>query len=224
MLTFQHMPLSRCPRPFNHPEWLFELKYDGFRALARIQRGQCELISRNGHPFASFSELATSIADSLPTAETIALDGEIVCLDRKGRPQFNDLLFRRGKPCFFAFDLLYADGKDWRRDSLVERKTALRQMIHRLPADSRLRFADHVERSGVELFERVCKLDLEGIVAKYKFGPYGADGNALITWYKIRNRDYSQMVGRNELFERDRHKEPVPGWHACELACADAEN
>ena len=96
-------------------------------------------------------------------------------------------------------------------------------MIHGLPADSRLRFADHVERSGVQLFERVCKLDLEGIVAKYKFGPYGGQ-DALSTWYKIRNPGYSQMVGRDELFERDRHTEPVPGWHACELACADAEN
>jgi ATP-dependent DNA ligase len=89
-------------------------------------------------------------------------------------------------------------------------------VVHRLPADSRLRFADHVERSGVELFERVCKLDLESIVAKYKFGPYGGE-DALSTWYKTRNRNYSQMVGRNDLFERDRHKEPVPGWHTCEL-------
>jgi len=105
----------------------------------------------------------------------------------------------------------------------MERKAALRQMIHGLPADSRLRFADHVERSGVQLFERVCKLDLEGIVAKYKFGPYGGQ-DALSTWYKIRNPGYSQMVGRDELFERDRHTEPVPGWYACELACADAEN
>ncbi len=224
MLTFQPMPLSRRPRPFNHPEWLFELKYDGFRALARIKRGQCELISRNGHPFSSFAELGKSIALALPHLQDAVLDGEIVCLDRKGRPQFNDLLFKRSQPCFFAFDLLYADGKDCRRDSLVERKAALRHMIHRLPADSPVRFADHIERSGVALFERVCKLDLEGIVAKYKFGPYGADGNALSTWYKIRNPGYSQMVGRDELFERDRHTEPVPGWHACELACADAEN
>jgi len=212
------MPLSRRPRPFNHPEWLFELKYDGFRALARIERGRGQLISRNRHPFASFFDLADSIARSLPS--DIVLDGEIVCLDRKGRPQFNDLLFRRGKPCFFAFDLLYSDGKDWRRDSLVERKAALRHMIHRLPADSRLRFADHVEGSGVALFERVCELDLEGIVAKYRFGPYAGD-HTLSTWYKIRNRSYSQMVGRDELFERDRHKEPVPGWHACDLVCAE---
>ena len=215
------MPLSRRPTPFNHPEWLFELKYDGFRALARVERNKCQLISRNGHPFASFTDLGDSMARSLG-AGTLVLDGEIVCLDRKGRPQFNDLLFHRGKPYFFAFDLLYAEGKDWRRDSLVERKAALRQIIHRLPTDSRLRFADHVEHSGVKLFERVCKLDLEGIVAKHKFGPYGGD-DALSTWYKIRNRNYSQMVGREKLFERDRHTEPVPGWHCCELACAGVD-
>jgi bifunctional non-homologous end joining protein LigD len=217
--SFQPMQLSRRSRPFNHPEWLFELKYDGFRALARVERNKCQLISRNGHRFASFSDLADSIAGSL-TPSTLILDGEIVCLDRKGRPQFNDLLFRRGKPYFVAFDLLYSDGKDWRRDSLVERKAALRQIVLRLPADSHLRFADHVERSGVGLFERVCKLDLEGIVAKYKFGPYGGE-DALSTWYKIRNPNYSQIIGRSELFERDRHKEPVPGWHACELACLE---
>jgi len=222
MLTFQPMPLSRRPRPFNHPEWLFELKYDGFRALARIKRGKCELISRNGHPFSSFAELGKSIALALPHLQDAVLDGEIVCLDRRGRPQFNDLLFKRGQPCFFAFDVLYADGKDFRRDALIERKIELKRFLHRVSSDSRLRYADHVEGSGVALFERVCKIDLEGIVAKYKFGPYGPDGNALSTWYKIRNRNYSQMVGRNELFERDRHKEPVPGWHACELACAEA--
>jgi hypothetical protein len=70
----------------------------------------------------------------------------------------------------------------------------------------------------------VCELDLEGIVAKYKFGPYGAATREESTWVTIRNRNYSQMQGREELFERDRHKEPVPGWHACELACAELEH
>jgi hypothetical protein len=65
-----------------------------------------------------------------------------------------------------------------------------------------------------------ASLTLEGIVAKYKFGPYGGE-DSLSTWYKIRNRNYSQMVGRNELFDRDRQKEPVPGWHTCELACVE---
>ena len=152
-ISFQPMPLARKARPFNHPEWLFELKYDGFRALARIERGRAELISRNGHPFASFSNLADSMRDSVP-ANDIVLDGEIVCLDRKGRPQFNDLLFRRGRPCFFAFDPLYSDGKDWRGDGLADRKAALRSLLQKLPMESRLRYADHVEGSGMDLFER----------------------------------------------------------------------
>jgi hypothetical protein len=71
----------------------------------------------------------------------------------------------------------------------------------------------------VPLFERVCELDLEGIVAKHKYGPYVVEREQS-TWFKIRNRSYSQMVGREELFERERHSEPVPGWHSCDLACA----
>ena len=80
--TFQPMPLSRRAKPFNHPEWLFELKYDGFRALARVQRNKCELISRNGHPFASFSDLADSMATLAP--DTLVLDGKSYAWTRRG--------------------------------------------------------------------------------------------------------------------------------------------
>src|SRR5205809_7890921 len=84
---------------------------DGFRALAVIEHGRAQLLSRNGHPFASFSALAESISDSLPNGRAV-IDGEICSLDRRGRPQFKNLLFRRGNPpCFFAFDLLTCDGK-----------------------------------------------------------------------------------------------------------------
>ena len=72
------------------------------------------------------------------------------------------------------------------------------------------------------VIERVCKLNLEGIVAKHKHAPYVSVPEQS-TWFKIRNRNYSQMVGREELFERDRHSEPVRGWHCCELACAHLE-
>ena len=84
------------------------------------------------------------MALALPYLHDAVLDGEIVCLDRRGRPQFNDLLFKRGQPCFFAFDALYADGKDFRRDALIERKIALRQVIqvYGEPA-SREIFAEH---------------------------------------------------------------------------------
>jgi bifunctional non-homologous end joining protein LigD len=106
------------------------------------------------------------------------------------RPQFRDLLFRRGDPCFFAFDLLFCDGKDWRREALIDRKRELRRLLSRLPADSRLKCVDHVDGSGTALFQRVCKLDLEGIVAKQKSGPYITDRENS-TWFKIRNREYS---------------------------------
>ena len=81
-----------------------------------------------------------------------------------------------------------------------------------------MRYVEHVEHHGTALFERVCKLDMEGIVAKHGSGPYVTEAQRT-TWFKIKNRSYSQMKGREELFERERHREPVPGWHSCDLAC-----
>ena len=135
-LLFQPMPLQTRASPFDDPNWLFELKYDGFRALAAIDHGRAQLVSRNGHPFASFSDLARGIGAAVPNRQTV-LDGEIVCLDKKGKPQFRDLLFRHGDPCFFAFDLLFCDGKDWRREALMDRKQELRRLLSGVPADSR---------------------------------------------------------------------------------------
>jgi bifunctional non-homologous end joining protein LigD len=219
--ALQPLPVVRRPRPFNGPDWLFELKYDGFRALAYLDRGSCRLVSRNGHPFASFSDLASSIARSLENVSAI-LDGEIVCLDSKGQPQFKDLLFHRGEPRFFAFDLLHLDGKDLRYEQLVDRKASLRQLANLAAAHSGLHYADHVNGSGVALFERVCEMDLEGIVAKHSTSPY-LKYHTISTWFKIKNPRYSQMAGRHELFEQERHREPVPGWHCCDLACPGAE-
>src|SRR5947208_9725584 len=212
------MPLLKRAAPFDDPNWLFELKYDGYRSLAIVEHGRAQLLSRNGHPFASFSALAESIPDSLRKVRAV-IDGEICSLDKRGRPQFKNLMFHRGNPpCFFAFDLLTCDGKDLRTERLIDRKQELRRLLARIPADSRLKYTDHVDGSGTALFERVCKLDLEGVVAKQKFGPYVTDREQS-TWFKILNREYSQKNGREELFERERHSEPVAGWHACVLAC-----
>jgi bifunctional non-homologous end joining protein LigD len=222
-VPFQPMPLQKRRLPFDHPDWLFELKYDGFRGLAYIRSGQCKLISRNGNPFASFSGLAGTIAASLPFVHDAVLDGEILCLDRRGRPQFKNLLFRRGEPCFIAFDLLWNAGKDYRLDSLLDRKHELKRLLARIQLSAPIRYADHLDGSGLALFERVCKLDLEGIVAKHKYGPYVAMREQS-TWFKIRNPRYSQWEGREELFERDRSKEPVPGWHSCAAVCSELEH
>src|SRR5438445_8972900 len=119
-IPLQPMPLRRRSLPFDDPDWIYELKMDGFRALAIVEHGRAQLLSRNGHPFASFSALAESISDSLPNVRAV-IDGEICSLDRRGRPQFKNLLFRRGNPpCFFAFDLLTRDGKDLRAERLLD--------------------------------------------------------------------------------------------------------
>lgn len=124
-------PLSRRRDPFDSPDWVFELKYDGFRALAILDHGRAKLVSRNGNVFASFADLADSIAASLPDIQDAVLDGEIVCLDAGGRPNFRDLLFRHAEPVFVVFDLLLAQQVDLRLSSLVERKAELRRVLGR---------------------------------------------------------------------------------------------
>src|SRR6059058_5532286 len=118
-----------------------------------------------------FLRLAESISDCLPNVRAV-IDEEICSLDRRGRPQFKNLMFHRGNPpCFFAFDLL-TYGNDLRPERLLDRKQELRRLLARAPADSRLKYTDHVDGSGTALFQRVCELDLEGIVAKQKSAPY----------------------------------------------------
>ena len=101
-------------------------------------------------------------------------------------------------------------------EKLTDRKQELRRLMSKAPAS--MQYVDHVHKYGTALFQRVCEMDLEGIVAKHSYGPYVTEAQRT-TWFKIKNRSYSQMQGREELFERERHKEPVAGWHSCDLAC-----
>ena len=213
--TIEPMLLQRRADPFNDPQWLFELKYDGFRSLAYFKPEGCRLISRNGNTFQSFATLADELKRCVPVRSAI-LDGEIVCIGSDGRPRFYDLLYRKGTPLYFAFDLLSANGKDMRSLPLIERKAKLRSLLH--DCTSPILYVQHVESEGEALFQCVREMDLEGIVAKHKYGPY-ASAREQSTWFKIRNRAYSQMVGRESVFERDRHAEPVPGWHTCDWVC-----
>ena len=216
------MRLARLREPFSDPDWLFELKHDGFRALAYVEDGTCRLVSRNGNTFASFAALAHSIADSI-THKPVLLDGEIVCLDERGRSQFNNLLFHRGEPYFFAFDLLWHGREDLRNLPLIERKRRLQSSIPDQP--SRLLYCDHVEQRGEDLFKLACEHDLEGIVAKHKLSPY-VSGEGETSWIKVRNASYSQIAGRDELFNRDgkrRQEQASDGWSGCVLACLEQD-
>jgi bifunctional non-homologous end joining protein LigD len=186
--------LTLVRQPFDHPDFLFELKHDGFRALAHIWDGKCELVSRRRNPYKSFHELRDNLA-KLNVKDAI-IDGEIVCLDDEGRSIFNELLFRRGHPTFYAFDLLYLNGRDQRQLPLIERKEKLRTLIEKSGLPDVI-CGKYVEGRGVDLFKAVCEHNLEGVVAKRKEGTYATVSG----WLKIKNPNYTQSERRHELFE-----------------------
>jgi bifunctional non-homologous end joining protein LigD len=192
---------TRIAAPFDHHDWFFELKHDGFRALAYIEDGQCRLISRKQIVYKRFAALSTAMA-ALPVSNAI-LDGEIVALGPDGRSQFAELMRRSQVVIFYAFDLLWHDGEDLRPLPLVERKRRLRRLIK---GRAGLMFAEQIQGSGVELFQAICARDLEGIVAKHRLGPYEARP---VTWFKVLNPDYTQKRGRRELFDRFRERIPL---------------
>ena len=200
------MALFRRPDIFSHPDWIFEIKHDGFRALAYVENEHARLLSRRGNPYKSFGELSSWIGRHLKV-ENAVLDGEIACLDSEGRSQFNELLYRRGDPYFYAFDILWLNGRDLRDLPLIQRKEILRDVVP--PAPSRVLYSDHIDEHGLQIFDFACQNDLEGVVAKWKFGSYLPNSNAT-TWIKIKNPDYSQMEERIERFERflERRKAP----------------
>ena len=143
--TFQPLQLGRAPDAFSHPDYVFEIKWDGFRSLVRIEQGKCRLISRKGNELKSFRVLKESLLAELKV-ESAVFDGEIVCLNDEGKPEFRDLLHRRGEPRFVAFDLLWFNGQDLTYAPLTERKHKLRSI---LPANSeRVMYCDHVEGDG----------------------------------------------------------------------------
>jgi bifunctional non-homologous end joining protein LigD len=183
--------LGRLDAPFDHQDWIFELKYDGWRALAYIAGGSCRLVSRNGNAFKRFADLCAAIAATIQG--NAVLDGEIACLDAEGKPQFYELMRRRMASTYCAFDLLSLNGRDLRSLPLLERKRLLQTLVK-----PPLLYVGHVEARGVDLFQAACAQDLEGIVAKLAKGRYDPNDT---TWVKIKNRAYSQAQGREEFFE-----------------------
>ena len=162
--------------PANNGDWLFEIKWDGVRAFACISNGTTSFVGRHGsamnRQYPELMKLHQSVR-----AQTAVLDGEITTLDELGRPSFERLQHRimvsdqgaaaqhaRKQPAvYFAFDLLYLDGFDLRDTPLVERKRMLRLILDAHPS---LKFSDHFDVSGEQLFALAKAQGLEGIVAK----------------------------------------------------------
>jgi bifunctional non-homologous end joining protein LigD len=169
--------------------------------LAYIDAGECRLVSRNLKSL-RFESLRAALGKL--AVKNAIIDGEIVCLDEKGVSQFNWLLSgrRANQALLYVFDLLWINGVDLRRKPLMERKARLRELIRKSRCPLLL-YAEHVEGGGKELFNEICRCDLEGIVAKRKMGMYREDRP---DWLKIKNRTYSQAEGRHEMLTRARKK------------------
>jgi bifunctional non-homologous end joining protein LigD len=191
--VIEPMTVSWIRAPFDHPDFLFELKHDGFCCLAYVSENRCELVSRKKNHYKSFDPLKAALAN-LKAADAI-LDGEIVCLDGEGYSQINRLLYRRQEPAFYAFDLLWMNGRDLRQFPLIERKKQLHKLIAKSRPD-RIIYAQHIVGRGMALYREICERDLEGIVAKRKDGVYSVSGQ----WLKILNPHYTQHEGRHEKF------------------------
>ena len=185
--------------PFDDPDWLFDVKYDGFRGLCYLEHGRCRFISRNGNFLTRCDELGDQLAAVLHVDDAV-LDGEVIAADATGRPQFYDLLRRTRAPAYVAFDILWLNGADLRSLPLDERRRTLQGILPR--GSAIVSEALSVTGRGCELFDLMCANDLEGIVAKRLADPY----DPKVQWFKIKNADYSQKEGRGDLFNGARQR------------------
>jgi bifunctional non-homologous end joining protein LigD len=203
------MPASIYPmlaesisEPFDSPDWLFEIKWDGYRAVAFIEKGKIRLVSRNQNELTARYPELKDMAGFVKASNAI-LDGEVVAIDEQGKPSFSLMQQRTGfRPggkraptnadvpvLYYAFDLIYADGEDWRKIPLEDRKRKLASLI--TPGDS-LRFSDHYEEHGKALFEIARERQLEGIVAKRRASCY--EEHRSRDWLKIKIRHRIECV------------------------------
>lgn len=180
------MLATMVKEPFDHPDWIFEVKWDGYRAVAEIRDGAVSLYSRNGIPF---EKKFYPVAESLRKFGFEAvLDGEIVVVDDQGRPDFQLLQHYResgsGHLLYYVFDLLYFQGHDLTGLPLLRRKELLKKILPALP---KIRFSDHVEGEGILFYQVSKKQGLEGIIAKHGGSTYEA-GRRSRQWLKIKTR------------------------------------
>jgi bifunctional non-homologous end joining protein LigD len=194
------MVLIPTAKPFDDADWLFEVKYDGFRSLAYIENGTCKLATRNEYGYQQFTDLRDALPEEINAKDAI-LDGELVVLDGSGKARFSGLRANRGTVVFAAFDLMWLNGRDMRYLPLLERKEILRYRLRF--SSSRVIFVDHILGQGKALFQQICGMDLEGIVCKPLISPYRTVGGTT-TWIMVKNPNYSQAEGRRELFYKRR--------------------
>jgi bifunctional non-homologous end joining protein LigD len=197
-------------KPFDNKEWVFEVKWDGVRAILFLHKtkGISKIVSRNGktitHRYPEIIEaVKSSSAIIINCKESIILDGEIVVLNKEGRPDFQshqrrmnvdsikdiEKLSHKMPATYYLFDILYIDGRNLQSLSFLERRKNLSDVIVQTMKNNnnnRIRISDFVDERGIDIFQRIKSMDLEGIIAKNKYSKY-IQGARSTNWLKIKN-------------------------------------
>jgi ATP-dependent DNA ligase len=190
---------TRAARPPSGPDWIHEIKHDGYRLIVRAASPLVRLFTRRGFDwtdrYPAIAGAATKVA-----ARSFTIDGEAVVCGSDGVAVFEALhrRHRATEAILYAFDLLELDGEDLRPVPLGERKARLAKLLGRKTGG--IIFNEHTDENGATVFRHACKLGLEGIVSKRLSKPYqsGRSGH----WLKVKNPDSPAMVRAREHFAR----------------------
>lgn len=191
---------------FDNPNWIYEIKWDGYRAIAEVAGNNSRLYSRNGLNFAD--EYAVVFEELKKLKKKLVLDGEIVALDEDGKPSFQLLQQYRQNGdvplVYYVFDILSQNDKSLEDKPLIERKEILRKL---LPDNPVIRYCDHIEERGTDFFKAMQKQGLEGMIAKRADSTY-LEGSRSSDWLKIKHMltdeaiicGYTQARGGRKFF------------------------
>jgi bifunctional non-homologous end joining protein LigD len=204
------MSATLATHPFDSLDWLFEVKWDGYRVEAIVRDGAVRMLTRRGNDAARYFPGLLSPPTWI-NAETAIVDGEVVAVDEEGVPRF-ELLQQRisgvtevasAPMVYMAFDLLYLDGRSLLKVPLEDRKRLLRSVLRPQP---RVQFASHIDGDGKTFFEVAKTRNLEGIMAKERHSRYEA-GRRVDTWLKIKVRPEQELVVGGYIPGEGSHKD-----------------
>ncbi len=197
----KHLEVSELVKPmlatkasgiFNKADWIYELKWDGYRAMANIHQGKVDLYSRNGISFKKKFVSVYNMLKGIP--HDVILDGEIVVLDKEGKPEFQKLQNYEKDPSgelrYYVFDLLYLNGHDIMHLPLLERKSLIPEVIEDIP---QVYYCDHVEAMGKTFFEQTVEAGMEGVIAKKADSVY-SPGTRSENWLKIKAFESQEAI------------------------------
>jgi len=186
------MLAKETDKPFDDKHWLFEIKWDGYRAISEIKQGEVELYSRNGNSFNTSYPIVFNALKKLK--DDLVLDGEIVVLNEDGKSDFQKLQHYADNTqypiCYYVFDVLSVNGHSTYQLPLIKRKKILQQII---PKNEVIKYSDHIIENGKSFFAAAKKKDMEGIMAKKADSLYHP-GVRTNEWLKIKHHKSAEVV------------------------------